>query len=64
MSNNLKINRYFKDKKLDLETKKIEVFSNTDLVISGLGFIKFTKREVIEISVVKGTKAYIRKSFI
>jgi len=64
MSNNLKINKYFKDKELALETKQVQVYPNTDLVISGLGFIKFTKNEVIKVSVIKGTKIYIRKSFI
>ena len=64
MSNNLKIERLYKDRSMELETKKIEVFPNTDLVISGLGFIKFTKREVIEVNVIKDTKIYIRKSFI
>lgn len=64
VSNKLKIERLFKEKKLELETKKIQVLPNTDLVISGLGFIKFTKSEVIEVSVIKGTKIYTRKSFI
>lgn len=64
MSNDLKIERYFKDKELELETKQIEVEAGYDLVISGLGFIKFTKKEIIEISVLKGVKVYTRKSFI
>ena len=64
VSNNLKTDRLFKDKNLQLETKKIEVLPNTDLVISGLGFIKFTKKELIEVSVLKGVKVYTRKSFI
>lgn len=64
VSNNLKIERYFKDKKLDLVTKKIEVDSNTDLVISGLGFIKFTKKEVVYLSIIEGVKVYRRKSFL
>ena len=63
-SNKLRIERLFKDKNLNLETKTIEVLPNTDLVISGLGFIKFTKKEKVKISVLKGTKIYTRKSFI
>ena len=63
-SNKLKIERLFKDKNLNLETKVIEVLPNMDLVISGLGFIKFTKKEKVKISVLKGTKIYTRKSFI
>jgi len=64
MSNTLKIERLFKNKEQELETRKIEVFPNTDLVISGLGFIKFTVHEIIEVSTLKSTKIYIRKSFI
>lgn len=64
LSNGLKIKRYFKEKENDLEKRIIEVDSNTDLVISGLGFIKFTKKEKIEIYIIKGVKIYLRKSFI
>lgn len=64
VSNNLNVERLFKNKESDLEVKVIEVLPNTDLVISGLGFIKFTKREKIKVSVLKGVKIYIRKSFI
>lgn len=64
VSNNLKVERYFKNIETNLEKKIIEVLPNTDLVISGLGFIKFTKKEVIEISVIRGTKLYIRDTFI
>lgn len=64
VSNNLSVERLFKNKESDLEVKVIEVLPNTDLVISGLGFIKFTKREKIKVSVLKGVKIYTRKSFI
>lgn len=64
VSNNLNVERLFKDKNLNLETKMIEVLPNMDLVISGLGFIKFTKKEKVKISVLKGVKIYTRKSFI
>lgn len=64
ISNNVSVERTFKDKKLALETKTIEVLPNTDLVISGLGFVKFTKKELIEVSIIKGLKIYTRKSFI
>lgn len=64
VSNNLKVERYFKDKEMELEKRVLEVEANNDLVISGLGFIKFTKKEKIEISLVKGVKVYTRKSFI
>lgn len=64
VSNNLNVERLFKNKESDLETKVKEVLPNTDLVISGLGFIKFTKKETIKVSVLKGVKIYTRKSFI
>lgn len=64
LSNGLKIKRYFKEKENDLEKRIMEVDSNTDLVISGLGFIKFTKKEKIEVYIIKGVKIYLRKSFI
>ena len=64
VSNSINVDRTFKEKKLELEQKTIEVLPNTDLVISGLGFIKFTKREKIKVSTIKGLKIYTRKSFI
>ena len=37
---------------------------NEDLVITGLGFIKFTKDETIKVSVLKGVKVFTRKSLV
>ena len=65
ISNALKIDRYYKDKEIkDLEEKKIEVRKGEDLVIPGLGFIKFTKNELVKVSVIKGVQVYTRKSLI
>lgn len=65
ISNALKLDRYYKDKEIkDLEEKKIEVRKGEDLVIPGLGFIKFTKNELVKVSVIKGVQVYTRKSLI
>ena len=65
VSNNLKIERLFKDKKVDnLEVVSIDMKANEDLVIPGLGFIKFTKDEKIIIHVLKGCSVYKRKSLV
>ena len=65
MSNTLKIERFYKSKDLPLlETRTIKMKANHDLVISGLGFIKFTKDEVITVSVLKNVNVYMRNSLV
>lgn len=65
MSNNLKIDRFYKDKNIDnLEYQEIIINNNEDLVIPGLGFIKFTKHEIIRIGMIPGVEIYTRKSLI
>lgn len=65
ISNELEIDRFYKDKEiLDLEKHIVEIRANEDIVISGLGFIKAMKKEVIEVYTLKGVKVYTRKSFI
>lgn len=65
MANNIKKDRYYKDKEIsDLVTKVISVNKNEDIVISGLGFIKVTKKEVIKISVPENVKVYTRESLV
>lgn len=65
MANALKIDRYYKDKELpDLITQTLYVSNNEDIVISGLGFIKFTKKEKVQISVPENLKVYIRSSLV
>lgn len=63
-SSDLKIERYYKKRKFNLEAKVIEVAENTDVVISGLGFIKFTKKEKIVLYVIPGTHVFTRASLI
>lgn len=65
ISNQLKIDRLYKDKEnINLEEIEIKVKKNEDLVITGLGFIKFTKDETIKVSVLKGVKVFTRKSLV
>ena len=61
-SNNLQINRFFKDKELDLKENIINVKRNQDLVITGLGFIKITKNETIKVWTKAGVDVYTRDS--
>lgn len=65
VSNNLKINRYYK--KIDnkkLLKKEFLVDKDIDLVVSGLCFIKFTKKEKIEVFTLNNVDVYERKSLI
>lgn len=65
MSNSLKIDRYYKDKEINnLKEKSIEINSDEDLVIPGLGFIKFTKHEIIKVNTLENINVYTRKSLI
>ncbi len=61
-SNNLKINRFFKDKELDLKENIIEVKRNQDIVITGLGFIKASKDEIIKVWTKENVDVYTRDS--
>ena len=66
MSNNLKYLRIYKDndKLINLEKHIIDVDNNTDVVISGLGFIKIKKKSTIIIYTLKNVLVYTRKSLI
>lgn len=65
IANNLKVTRkYNKEYNKNLEKHTLLVNKNEDLVLSGLGFIKFTKKEEITIYTIKGIKIYKRKSLI
>lgn len=66
MSNDLKIERKFKDndRLSNLIKQTIKVSEKEDIVITGLGFIKVMKSDDITIYTIKGTKVYTRKSFI
>ena len=61
ISNSLKVNRVYKD--LGLK-EKIKVRQGEDLVIPGMGFIKFTKDEEVLIKKIDNVEVYTRKSLI
>ena len=63
-SNNLKIERKYKNNKKILNEKVIRVKKNEDIVISGIGFIKVTKNETIKISTKNDYLIYTRRSLI
>ena len=65
ISNSLKIDRFFKEKEnKELVTHELDIKGHEDLVINGLGFIKFTKNEHVKISVPKEVSIYVRKSLV
>jgi len=66
ISNKLDINRYYGDKSIleNLIEHNIEVDSNSDIVIKGLGFIKIKKKTNIKIYTLEGVSIYTRKSLI
>lgn len=64
ISNTLSIQRLFKDKEEYSYLKEIEVDSNQDIVISGLGFIKVSKKEKIKIYTKYNMDIYTRDSLI
>ena len=65
MSNNLKIERKFKEiEKNNLKEHIIRLKNNNDIVISGLGFIKATNDEIIKIYLKDGIDVYTRTSLI
>lgn len=65
VSNNLDINRSYKeDIDSNLECHIIDVEPNSDIVIEGLGFIKFTKAEQVKLYTLKGVNVYKRISLI
>ena len=65
ISNKLEVNRTFKNIKIDnMDKYELDVKANHDIVLSGLGFVKFMKDEHITLYVIKGMKIYTRKSLI
>lgn len=63
-SNELKVDRFYKDKYVELKEHIITTRYNCDIVISGLGFIKVAKREEIKIYTLEGVDVYVRDSLI
>lgn len=64
-SNQLKIDRFYKEKRnLKLKENIIRVKENQDVVISGIGFIKVTKNGCLKIYTIAGVDVYTRDSLI
>ena len=65
-SNQLKIERFYKEnnKLLNLKKHVVRVKENSDIVISGLGFIKVTNNDVITIYTLENVDVYVRDSLI
>lgn len=61
ISNQLKIDRIFKDKPTDLIERKIVTSTKCDIVINGLGYIYVNKSVKINISTYNGVEIYVRK---
>ena len=64
LSNNLKIEKCFKDKETSLVKREITINKDDDLVIQGLAFITFSKDTNITIYTLEGVNVYTRKKFI
>lgn len=66
MSNSLNIKRTFKDTLQLKELKKheLEIDEDSDVVIQGLGFIKFTQKSKIVLYIKDGICVYVRKNLI
>ena len=66
MSNNLEINRYFKDIDNLKKLKKYELLvgEDSDIVFQGLGFIKVTNQSKIIVYVKEGIRVFVRKNLI
>lgn len=66
ISNQLKMERVYKEKLIEenFECHELNVNKNEDLVIFGLGFIKFTENANIKLYTIKGVKVFTRPSLI
>lgn len=64
LSNNLKINKKYKNNSKNLFEQIIRVKDNQDIVIPGLGFIRVSKPEVIKIETLKNIDIYTRDNLI
>ena len=64
MSNALKIDRFYKDKDLNLKENIVRVKSDEEIVISGLGFISVTNNEVLKIYTLENVSVFTRKKLI
>lgn len=65
IANNLEIVRLYKKHEVNnMDRHVINIKPNEDIVISGFGFIKFTKSEEVTLYTLKGVKIYTRRSLI
>ena len=66
MSNNLEINRIYKDndKLKNLSKHELILEDDSDIVIQGLGFIKVTTKATIKLYVTEGVNVFVRKNLI
>lgn len=64
LSNSLKVDRFYKEKETNLIEHKIFMNNKEDLVIPGLGFIKFTKKEEIKIYLPENVNIHKRISLV
>ena len=64
LANQLEIKRQYKIIDLKEKYQQINIKANQDLVIEGLGFIKFTNDCIVNINCLKGVNVYTRKSLI
>lgn len=66
MSNNLKIKRLFKETNTlkDLKRHELDVDCDNDVVVQGLGFIKFTHKSKIVLYTKENVSVYVRKNLI
>ncbi len=64
MSNNLEFRRVYKDKECSLVRYSLDIKTNQDLVIKGLGFITFKKECKVTLWLLESTKYLIRDSII
>ena len=66
MSNNLNIKRVFRDtdELKKLKSHQLNIEDDSDVVIQGLGFIKFTHKSKITLYTKEGISVYVRKNLI
>lgn len=66
MSNNLDIKRIYKSSNdlINLKKHELLVYEDSDIVIQGLGFIKFTDKAKITLYIQDGVKVFVRKNLI
>jgi len=66
MSNNLNVKRLFKDTDnlKHLKKHELDIYSDNDVVVQGLGFIKFTHKSKIVLYTKENISIYVRKNLI